>query len=100
MKAVYLAESCIQRGIQTPLNLHESVHVLCEKASFTSRLIVHRLIIIVPRFVDCYDDVPDDHCFLKLDRDPCTRETMFATRMMTTNTAVGRLSTRSTQYKY
>ena len=81
------------------LNLHESVHVLCEKTSFASGLIVHRRLIIVPRFIDFCDDVPDSHCFLQLDRDPRTRETTFATRM-TTDIAVGRLCTSSTQYKH
>ena len=56
------------------LNLHESVHVLCEKTSFASGLILHRRLIIVPRFEDFYDDVPDGHCFLQLDRDPRTRD--------------------------
>ena len=68
------------------LNLHESVHILCEKTSFVSGLIVHRYLIIVRCFVDCYDDVPDGHCFLQLDRDPRTREITYATRM-TTDTA-------------
>ena len=65
------------------LNLHESVHVRCEKASFASDLIVHCRLIVVPRFVDCYDDISDDHCFMQIDRDPRTRETTFATRMTT-----------------
>ena len=70
------------------LNLHESVHVLCEKISFASGLIVHHRLIIVPRFADFYDDVPDGYCFLQLDRDPHTRDTTFAPRM-TTDTIVG-----------
>ena len=51
---------------------------VCEKTSFASGLNVHSRLIVVARFVDCYDDVPDGHCFLQLDRDPRTRETPFA----------------------
>ena len=97
----FLWRSCASYGVsrRLHLNLHESVHVLCEKPSIAYGLIVHRRLIIVPRFVDFYDDVPDDHCFLQLDRDPHTRDTMFAMRM-TTDAAVGRLCTSSTQYKH
>ena len=80
------------------LNFHKNVHVLCEKTSFASDMIVHRRPVVVTRFVEGYDDVPDGHSFLQLDRDTRHGETPFATRM-TTDTLVRRLCASSTQYK-
>ena len=61
----FLLRSGASDGVSTGLhlNLHESVHVLCENNSLASGLIVHRRLIVVPCFVYCYNEVPDDHCF-------------------------------------
>ena len=86
----FLLRRCASDGVSRfpHLNLQESVDLMCENNSFTSCLIVHRRHIVVPRFVDCYDNVTDRH--------PRIRET---TTHVITRTVVVSLCACLTQYK-